>query len=329
MAERGSAAHVMPRRLPGRKAVRQAMRLIRVRRQPHVTILGYHRVSDAAPDPFDLAVTPAELDAQLDFLAREARPVPLAQAVDELASGEIPPRTVVLTFDDGYEDTLTAALPALRRHGVPATVFVTTGYPGRPFWWDALAASVLGCERLPARITIKAAQVRHELSTRERGRFLLGAVALLQSIDGAHREEILSYLREQCGHGKLISPARALLPEEIVRLAADGLIEVGAHTVSHPPLAGLSRARQRAEIVENKRELEAAIGALVRFFSYPHGSVTPETVEVVREAGFAAACCSVADVALAETNPLELPRLWVDGSRKRRFHSWIRRWLGP
>jgi peptidoglycan/xylan/chitin deacetylase (PgdA/CDA1 family) len=328
MAERRSASRMTPRRVPGRKAVRQAVRWMRVRRQPHITILGYHRVSDALPDPFDLAVTPAELDAQLGFLAREARPVSLAQAVNELASGEIPPRTVVLTFDDGYEDTLTAALPALRRHGVPATVFVTTGNPGKPFWWDAFAADVLGCERLPARITIKAARVRHELSTRERGRFLLRAVALLQAIDQPHREEILSYLREQCGHGEPIVPARALFPEEIARLAADELIEIGAHTVTHPPLAGLSRARQRAEIVDNQRALASAVGAPVRFFSYPHGSFTPATVGIVREAGFSAACCSVSDVATSASAALELPRLWVDGPRKRRFRSWIRRWLG-
>jgi peptidoglycan/xylan/chitin deacetylase (PgdA/CDA1 family) len=327
MAERGSAAR-MTARLPGRKAIRQALRIMRVRRHPHVTILGYHRVSDALPDPFDLAVTPAELDAQLELLAREARTVPLGQAVSELASGAIAPRTVVLTFDDGYEDTLTAALPALRRHGLPATVFIATGNPGRPFWWDALAASVLGCERLPARITIKAAKARHELSTGDRARFLLRAVALLQSIDEQHREEILSYVHDQCGPHPPAASARALLPVEIARLAANELIDIGAHTVRHPPLARLSQARQREEVVDSKRELETRIGAPVRYFSYPHGSLTPATVEIVRQAGFAAACSSVPDVATSGSEPLELPRLWVDGTRKRRFRSWIRRWLG-
>ena len=71
--------------------------------------------------------------------------------VAKLGAGDRPRRAVVVTFDDGYRDNLEAALPLLAAADVPATVFCTVGYIGReqPFWWDHLAAIVLGPDRLP------------------------------------------------------------------------------------------------------------------------------------------------------------------------------------
>lgn len=91
-------------------------------------VLLYHHVDDSTPR--STSITPASFDAHLDYLEREGYSVlPLAQIVEALREGEpLAPRTVALTFDDGYESVYTAALPRLERRGWPFTVFVATDY---------------------------------------------------------------------------------------------------------------------------------------------------------------------------------------------------------
>jgi peptidoglycan/xylan/chitin deacetylase (PgdA/CDA1 family) len=315
-------------RVPGWKNVRQSWRWLRSRSRPHVVILGYHRVRDEASDPFDLSVTPAELDEQLRFLVRYARPVALQQAVRELLQGAIVPRSVVVTFDDGYDDTVTTALPLLRKHAVPATVFITTGTLGEPFWWDAIAACLLEPPSLPDHVIIEASGRRHTYATHDRTSVLQQVAALLRPLDSVERTASVAALMEQTmPHGRAALP-RALRTTEIEQLAEDPLIEIGAHSETHPVLAELPEESQRREIENNRRALESLTRQPVRSFAYPNGSFGPVTQQLVQTAGFTVACSSVPDVALSSSDRLALPRLWVDGDRRRDFERWITRWLG-
>jgi peptidoglycan/xylan/chitin deacetylase (PgdA/CDA1 family) len=102
-------------------------------------ILTYHSISKGRPP---LAVSPTLFAEQMEWLSRNARVVPLELVTDPLKHHQpLPARTVVLTFDDGYQDFYTDAAPHLRRYAFPATVFVTTSYsgktnswPGQPSW---------------------------------------------------------------------------------------------------------------------------------------------------------------------------------------------------
>lgn len=316
----------MRMRLPGWKRVRQAARRLRSQWSSHVVILGYHKVCDDTIDPFDLSVAPSELEEQLTFLARNARVVPLQTAVEELAQGRITPRTVVVTFDDGYEDTLTTAWPLLRQYEVPATLFLTTGNPGEPFWWDTIAACVMLARQLPPSLSVTVAGSTRAYATQDRGQLLEQLAAVLRAVDADGRRSILTALSEQAGHREV--PARALRADEIVRLSGDPLIDIGAHTETHPVLADLPVERQRTEIENNLRTLQALTRRPILSFSYPNGSFSRVTQGLVRDAGFTAACSSVPDVAMASADFMALPRLWVDGPRRRNFVPWITRWLG-
>lgn len=96
----------------------------------------YHSVTeDRADDPYRVTVTPERLDRQLAWLARRGlRGVSMA----ELLAAPAPGRLVGLTFDDGYADFLTHALPVLRRHRCTATLFVLPGRLGGDNAWDPL-----------------------------------------------------------------------------------------------------------------------------------------------------------------------------------------------
>jgi peptidoglycan/xylan/chitin deacetylase (PgdA/CDA1 family) len=107
-------------------------------------ILLYHRVSY---DDDPLAVPPRRFRDQMDYLASAGfRVVGLLEALELIDSGPVAPRTVGLTFDDGFADVSEEALPVLARHGFRATVFIATGITdGRlAFPWYARQPPVLG-----------------------------------------------------------------------------------------------------------------------------------------------------------------------------------------
>lgn len=94
-------------------------------------ILMYHSVGETTDDPYRLAVTPERLDAQLSALhAQRLRGLSIR---DLRAAGR---RGVGLTFDDGYADFLTGAVPVLQAHGCTATVFALAGRLGGDNAWD-------------------------------------------------------------------------------------------------------------------------------------------------------------------------------------------------
>ena len=120
--------------------------------QNDLRILAYHRVMDL-PDPetfdFDLeliSASPQRFRDQMQLLTKRFRPTRLTDVVVALDAGEVlPPDTVVVTFDDGYDDNYRIAYPILRELGVPATFFVSTGHidSGRPFTYDWLMHMIL------------------------------------------------------------------------------------------------------------------------------------------------------------------------------------------
>jgi peptidoglycan/xylan/chitin deacetylase (PgdA/CDA1 family) len=89
------------------------------------------------------------------------------------------------------------------------------------------------------------------------------------------------------------------------------LIEIGAHTVTHPALSRLAPAEQRAEITQGKLQLETLVARPVASFAYPFGDQGAETAALVREAGFRAACTTEAAPVRRNTDLCQLPRIAV------------------
>ncbi len=112
-----------------------------------VRILTYHRIVADPRDPF--AVSPEEFAQQMDSLARAGRVVNLVAALEEVGGRSEPPPRVVLTFDDGTYDFLTAAMPVLSRLGLPAIIYVNpsrVGALGFLGWHDLLDLARLGVQ---------------------------------------------------------------------------------------------------------------------------------------------------------------------------------------
>ena len=98
---------------------------------------------------------------------------------------------------------------------------------------------------------------------------------------------------------------------EVIALTEGGLIEVGAHTVTHPLMTSLSPEENQRELSESRSHCESLCGGCVDLFSYPHGDYDQETVDAVQALGFSVACTSRPGNVKKGTNLMELPRVQV------------------
>jgi len=121
--------------------------------------------------------------------------------------------------------------------------------------------------------------------------------------------------------------SRALTADELSELSRDDLVDIGAHGETHSLLAQLPAATQESEIQRSKAVLERVLGRPIVGFSYPYGSVSATTAEIVRRAGYAFACASHTDVASAASHRFVLPRFWIPDWDGRTFSRWLTRWL--
>jgi peptidoglycan/xylan/chitin deacetylase (PgdA/CDA1 family) len=245
---------------------------------------------------------------------------------------------VALTFDDGYADVLDQARLWLEYYAVPATVFIITGCLGNQFWWDELAQALIWAKRPTGQLRLRVggetvawapddSSVGEEERLGNRSRLVSELYRRLLPLASAERCRILAQVREWAGDPP-VAPAtgRSLTAAEVQQLAGD-LMDIGAHSVSHPILAALPIALQRSEIQDSKRALEALLGRPVMGFSYPNGSASPETRALVQEAGFRYACGSQPDVARGSSHRYELPRFWVPDCDGDGFARWLSPWL--
>lgn len=314
-------------------------------------ILMYHRIAEPATDPFSLSVSPAHFAEQLEVIRKEASTLTLAELAEHARQGSVPDRSVVVTFDDGYADNLHNAKPLLDSRSVPATVFITSGNPDSgEFWWDELARIFLQPGDLPETLTLeiqgrryrwesgKAAQYSENefLQSRHwkfeddapgrRQSLYLTIWKLLQRAPQSDRVRAMRELAEWSGlpHDP---QARLLSPAEIVALSAGGLVEIGAHSVTHPALSTLPREEQRLEILGSKHRLEEILGSAVTSFAYPYGDFSVETVEIAAAAGFDRACSTMARAVTHGANGMELPRFhagnWDGATFSRQLAAWF------
>jgi peptidoglycan/xylan/chitin deacetylase (PgdA/CDA1 family) len=265
-------------------------------------------------------VSPAHFEEHMSVLRASYRPMPLVDLVAALRQGSLPRRAVAVTFDDGYFDNFSLARPILERAQVPATVFVCTGAVESPheFWWDELER-VFGFSRLPAHLRVTVLGEEHAWPTSngmERRAAFQSLHALLLPLPHAGRECVLAQLAQWARMDRAQRPShRSMTREELAQFAEAGVMDLGAHTVTHPLLSALSPEDQRGEIRDSRAWIEALVGRPVRTFAYPYGKTgdyNEASVEAVRGAGFEAAFCAVQGAIEASDDPFQLRRWEVN-----------------
>jgi peptidoglycan/xylan/chitin deacetylase (PgdA/CDA1 family) len=317
-------------------------------------ILLYHRIAVSASDPWGLCVSPRNFRAHLDVLRRHTSVVPLERLAAAYRDGVSLARMCAVTFDDGYADAWTEALPALEAHDAPATFYVPgTGTPdGREFWWDDLDGLLLQPGTLPGRLTATLGDrvITWSVEPDETLSPVAAAAAAgwrawdppptrrhalyaelwqrLQVMSHAARERAIDELWHSAG-GRMAARAthRRLSAGEMAGLAASALVSIGGHTATHARLSVLSGSEQREEIQTNLEALERTCPVPITSFAYPFGGrsdYTAETVDAVMAAGYTNGCCNWPGRVETASSAFELPRCFVADLPAASFEAWWR-----
>ncbi|MDQ3005896.1 MAG: polysaccharide deacetylase family protein [Chloroflexota bacterium] len=323
-------------RIPGIKTAKIFSRWLQARVLGGALILGYHRVAKVTRDAYEVCVTPDHFSEHMEIVNKYARPISVAKLAHCLKAGSPPPKSVAVTFDDGYVDNLYNAKPILEKYEIPATVFVCTGYLGREFWWDELERLVMSSQAHLGALHLQVEESQFawdqlkgspDADADVRRKFCRALYNFLLTLDVEEQDQAMKTIRSWAGVSSQDATSRTLNHDELLRLTDGGLIELGAHTRHHPMLSQLSLERQTDEIVSSKQDLEEWLGRQVDGFSYPNGRADENAKQIVREAGFAFACTSLHDVIRRGSDLHELTRFWqrdVDGDR---FMQALRLWV--
>lgn len=286
-------------------------------------ILTFHHVRPDAlsrlPENAGLSITPDFLEAMLLLLRRLDYEIIPLDALAAMLVDPAPARPVaVLTFDDGYRDNRDFALPVLRRHGAPFTLFACAGFAERtaPLWWLDLEEAVLKLERI--RLELPGGDFEARATDPASKLALLRRLYWrLRECDEPTLQATVIRLAREAGVDQAARIAALCMDwDELRDFAAEPLATIGAHTLSHPRLAKLGEDEARVEIAGSRDRILAELGIDARHFAYPvgdPGSAGPRDHALAREAGFATAVTTVPGVLKPGVAPHALPRLSVNG----------------
>ena len=203
-------------------------------------VLIFHRVLDQ-PDPLRTKIGDAAVfNWQMELLRRHFNVLPLGEAIDLMSRNSLPARAACVTFDDGYADNVTVALPLLQRHGLPATFFIATGFlDGGMMWNDSIieAFRVADGDRLDL---VDLGFDAYSIGTNAERR--AAAFAVLNELKyrtPADRQSLTEAIVERVGQDL---PKDLMMNSEDVQTLARAGMELGAHTVHHPILESLTTA---------------------------------------------------------------------------------------
>ena len=259
-----------------------------------LSILIFHRVLNT-PDP----LFPGETDVRrfeqvCSLLKAWCNVLPLAEAVERLKASSLPARAACITFDDGYADNYSYALPILKRHGLHATFFVATGFlDGGRMWNDSLIEAIRATEFEAIDLSNLGLGLG-KLATRtidDKRSAIARIIPALKHRETTSRDEAVAAIASRCE--PVTVPSDLMMTSAELRALHAAGMGIGAHTVNHPILALCDQTAARREISEGRANLQDLLGERIGLFAYPNGKLgadyTQEHVNIVRELGFDAA----------------------------------------
>ncbi|WP_187278660.1 polysaccharide deacetylase family protein [Methylobacterium sp. WL64] len=237
-----------------------------------------------------MAVTDVFLDALLDHAKhRRIDVISLDECVARLKVNDYSP-FLCLTFDDGYRDNYDIAYPVLRKHDVPAAIFLATALLDRtgPMWWHPLERAIsistefgLGTDRQALKTPLDRRIAYDKWASYFRASDLSENVKLVHELAASNQHFLISDAFEN-----------ALEWGMVKEMTDSGLITFGAHTVTHPVMANLSENKAIAEVVISRDRVAEMTGSRTKYFAYPFGQpheTGAQAHRIVAEADFAAA----------------------------------------
>lgn len=291
-----------------------------MRRRDTLLILCYHGISLRDEHEWEggLYLTPQQFRDRLQWLRESgANVLPLSVALDLLEKRSLPPRSVALTFDDGFYDFYRHAVPLLSEFGFPCTVYLTTFYCDYRLPIFNLVINYILWK------SSRSAGTPQEARLSEVRRYVDDARA--QKLDTEARDAIARQCAESHGvdYDSILRDRlfQLMSPEEVSMAAKKG-IDVQLHTHRHR--TPLDRELFVREIRDNSRRIEEFTGRAPRHFCYPSGVTAPDFLPWLRECGVRSATTCEPGLISQRSERLMLPR-YLDGGGMERidFEGWL------
>lgn len=299
-------------------------------------ILEYHLVDDIYHDYNNIAISPKNFCEQIKYLKTNCKIV----AYEDFLKNDInTPDTslhalqVALTFDDGFGGFVEKVYPILKRFELPAILFPITENLMQPSenWMNEIHRLILDGKDYPESFKLKTSIYEYEFTTKDiwkRFKLYDSIKVILKDLNAGERKAVLQALRIWGSPDE--GPRREYLSitaEGCKMISADGLVQIGAHTQTHPALEDKTYEEQYFEISNSKTYLENLLRTDIVHFSYPFGSYDGNTIEILKRLGFVSACTSKREMVndLTEQGMYELPRFPVPNCGADEFEIWLNR----
>ena len=275
----------------------------RFRDRDGTLILYGHRVADD-DEAFFQGLPPRFLREQLAYLTRHYEIITLSTLVACIEEGrQPPPRSVVLTFDDGFRDNVENALPVLEEFAVPATVFVVTQSltDGRLPWSQRLGYLFQHTEAIELQHDLLGPDPVAVSDDDQRRRAYARMMRQLMPLERVPRDAVIDELVAALD---LEPPTDRMMTWQDARdLLASGH-EIGSHTYSHALLGQVPSTEAKWELERAMYDLEEHLGLGRPTFCFPAGSTTPALPALVRELGYRS--CFVPNKGLRLNRPADV-----------------------
>ncbi|HZR56024.1 MAG TPA: polysaccharide deacetylase family protein [Terriglobales bacterium] len=249
--------------------------------------------------------------AQLEYLHRYFRVVPLLDIAERLSSGKkFDSNTVALTIDDGRFNCYEFLFPLLKEFQIPATFFVVSSFICKEDWiWTDKVLWLSTQPNAPA-----------ELSSTKIDAFFRTLNRMRPEVRNARIGEMAAKLNISVPREAPTQYAPCSWAQ-LREMADSGLVEIGSHTVTHPILSSIADEESWHELTESRRQLKEGLGRQIRSFCFPNGmpgDYRESQVKQIRDAGYA--CSVIAQFGLinGQTNPYLMPRIGM-GSKSERI----------
>jgi peptidoglycan/xylan/chitin deacetylase (PgdA/CDA1 family) len=302
-------------------------------RQQRLLILCYHGIAMDDENQWRpyLYIDPRTLERRLEILRNGGYTVlPLGEAINRLYEKDLPPRSVVLTFDDGTYDFYKLGYPLLKDFGFPVTVYLTTYYSNyqRPIFvlmcsyllWKARSLGTVKLDEFGIKdpIDLRSEQARQS-AEKELAQWVDGL-----DITGEQKDQIACRLAQRLGVDYQDLCRKRILhlmnEEEVRQLATDG-VDFQLHTHRHR--VPLNEELFLKEIRENRTRVVQTTGRPATHFCYPSGAYHPEFLPWLAQEGVISATTCDTGMAHFRNEALLLNRL-VDSSGRSEleFEGW-------
>lgn len=294
----------------------------------HLVVLTYHRVlsnhqkttGSRLPD----SLFSGEFEWQISHIVRHYH-VATGEEIRAFLTGKstLPPYSVFITFDDGFENNYTEAFPILQRYGVSAAFFLTTGLIDQPkkiLWFDRLDAILS---------TVLWFDIAHWLASCKAPYHIQDKLQLrhwLKSLSQPDRDRIITQLEGDLGLASCLDAREGTTYKLMTwgqarEMAAQGMT-IGSHTVSHQILSSATPEEVQNELVTSRKQIEEEIRHQCWCFSYPNGTAADFRLsdkEAVQSAGYACAFTQISDFINKDTNCYALPRISMSESYEKKI----------